>query len=109
MDPRHEAACLVGLTRALRDALERQDLAQARPLLEERGRRLAALAEALAGDPGLRQGLRPSLEELGRLDADLQALAGERLRAAGQELSRVRRQARPTPAPSGPGAVDRQA
>ena len=109
MDPRDEAACLVALTRALLDALERHDLAQAGPLLDERGRRLAALAAALEGAPALREALRPQLEELGRLDASLQAVAGERLRIAGQELSRVRRQARPAPATPSRVGVDRQA
>lgn len=109
MDPRDEAACLLALTRALHDALERRDLAQAGPLLDERGRRLAALAAALADDPGLRGALQPQLQELGRLDAILQVLAGERLRAAGQELSRLRRQVRPVPPTLEPGSLDRQA
>ncbi len=89
MSDRADTERLLALTRALAEAVCRDDLAQAMDLLEERRVMLEDLAKRHAGDPGARARLAPALAETRRIDAELLSTLTAGLARTGEQLARL--------------------
>lgn len=88
---------LAALTRAMAEALERDDLELCSMLVAERGRALAKLLDGRDEADRLEPSLREALVEIRRQDEELSARLAGGMAAAGAELSRLGGRRSPLP------------